>query len=139
MLKDPAEVTDWRPWVWKTARNAAIDQIRDRKRRGGPVAQIDAGDDEAPAPPTRAWARGPSQAGMWPAVWEAFTDALSERERTLLLADLDGASYAELAEDFGYANANSVSVTLTRIRRKLRAAYPTRRDVLDLLGDQRIY
>lgn len=64
---------------------------------------------------------------------------LSDRDAELLLAHLDGVPNAELAERFDLANAATVSVTLTRIRAKIRAAFPSMQ-LRELLGEvPRVY
>ena len=71
---------------------------------------------------------------MWSSVERVLLATLSDRDRQMLLAHVDGASHADLARDFGLADAASVATTLTRIRRKVRIAFPDRADVLELLG-----
>jgi len=127
-------LTNWRGWVARAARNRAIDQQR-RSRDG----YWDSERFEGSAPPKKMRSLGPSATGMWPSIWETLTATLNETEREMLLASLDGASNAEIATDFGYANANTVGVTLSRLRGKVRAAFVDRERVLDLLGVQRLY
>ena len=44
---------------------------------------------------------------------------LTEREAQLLIGSADGLSHAELAEQYGFASAGTVSQTISRARRKL--------------------
>ena len=77
---------------------------------------------------------------MWSSVERVLLKTLSDRDQQMLLAHVDGASHADLARDFGLADAASVATTLTRIRRKVRIAFPGRSDVLELLGPpSRVY
>ena len=133
---DLATLDNWRAWVNRVARNEAIDHLRrEEKYWHG----IDDRDISPSAPPKQMRDIGPSAAGMWPQILDKLTETLSEREREMLLASLDGASSADIAHDFGYANGRSVAVVLTRIRAKVRAAFSDRNEVLGLLGEQRIY
>lgn len=126
-------VRDWRAWVNRVARNLAIDRVRQWRPtyRGREI--------DPSAPPRSLTEVGPSGRAMWPRVWAELTKELSEREREMLLASLDGASNEDIAADFGYAGAGSAAVTLHRIRVKLRQTYADRRVMLKLLGVQRIY
>lgn len=132
LQQDVDNLDDWRAWVNRTARNRAVDH--GRRRRWADGRELDAS-----APPKHLREIGPSGAAIWPRVWAELTKTLTGTEREMLLASLDGASNAEIAEDFGYASANSAGVTLSRIRAKVRAAFTDREQVLGLLGIQRVY
>lgn len=127
--RDLSELRDWRSWVRTVARRRALDvQRRERRRR-----QI----LERGRIPTRL--PGPSDAGVRETSLAQVLAVLSDRDADLLLAQLDGASNAELAERFGLANAATVAVTLNRIRRRIRDAFPSQ-TLRELLGEvPRIY
>jgi len=129
LLKQDLDAIDnWRAWVNQAARNRAIDIVR----RGTDQGAL--WDDEVSAPPAALRASGTSAFGMWSSVEKVLLETLSNRDRELLLAHVDGASNAELARDFGLADAATVATTLSRIRRKVRAAFPGRAGILELLG-----
>ncbi|KQT01272.1 RNA polymerase sigma factor [Cellulomonas sp. Leaf395] len=128
LRQDIDSLENWRAWVNRAARNRSIDVVRAGwDARGLP-------DDGTSAPPVGMRDVGPSAVGIWDSVERTLLATLSDRDRQLLLAHVDGASHAELARDFGLADAASVATTLTRIRRKVRDAFPDRAGVLELLG-----
>lgn len=136
MAADAVEMGNWRGWVSTVARNAALDYLRRDQRHGGSLDDL----DFAARVPRDLWqTAGPSAAAVWPQIWSELTRALSERERELLHASLDGATNAELADSFGYASPAAVAVTMHRIRRKLRTSLADRERMLELLGVQRLY
>lgn len=124
-----SELRDWRSWVWTVARRRALDLVRQEEARRRILDQH----------PPRVRDVGPSEQGVRDAAMGQLLSVLSDRDAALLLAHLDGAANAELAELFGLASAATVSVTLTRIRAKIRAAFPSD-ELRDLLGEvPRVY
>ena len=124
-----SELRDWRSWVWTVARRRALDLARQEEGRRKVLDRHRARGRDV----------GPSAQGVRDAALARVLSVLSDRDAALLLAQLDGASNSELAERFGLANAATVSVTLTRIRGKIRDAFPSA-ELRELLGEvPRVY
>ena len=122
-------VDAWRGWVWTVAYRRALDLDAKEKRRRDIIEEQRPRDRDV----------GPSEQGMRDHAMEQVLSVLSDRDAALLLAQLDGVPNAELADRFGLANPASVSVTLTRIRRKIRESFPSA-DLREMLGDvPRVY
>jgi DNA-directed RNA polymerase specialized sigma24 family protein len=85
------------------------------------------------------WVLGPSAAGMRPQLMEHILEILSDQERAVVTRHLDGWSNAEIADEFGYASAQSVAVTISRARTKVRQRFDSRSQRDELLGPQRPY
>lgn len=127
--QDLSTLASWRSWVWTVAHRAALDLVRREKRRRQILEGYRPRDRDV----------GPSEQGMRDQVLAQVLSVLSDRDAALLLAHLDGVPNAELAKQFGLANAATVSVTLNRIRRRIRDAFPSA-DLRELLGDlPRVY
>jgi RNA polymerase sigma-70 factor (ECF subfamily) len=122
--QDLSTLDNWRGWVWTVARRRALDLVRRDHRRGDILREQRHRDRDL----------GPSAQGMRDHAMAQVLSVLSDRDEALLLAQLDGVPNAELAEQFGLANAATVSVTLNRIRGRIRAAFPSA-DLRELLGD----
>ncbi len=106
---------DPRPWLYRVTRNAAVDRIR--RRRLAPVPG-DIGDDHV-SPDT-----SPVHAAELSADLEMLQvglDRLSEQQRSaLVLRELSGLSYAEIAEVLDVSESN-VKVIIFRARKSLQA------------------
>lgn len=127
--QDGDGLRDWRGWVWTVARNRALDVLRQQQGRRDILERHKPRERDV----------GPSEQGMRDAVLSQVLSVLSDRDAEMLLASLDGVPNAELAERFGLANASTVAVTLSRIRRKIRDAFPSA-ELRALLGDMpRVY
>ena len=127
--QDLSELRDWRSWVWTVARRRALDLVRQEQGRRKILDQHRPRERDV----------GPSAQGVRDAALGQVLSVLSDRDAALLLAHLDGATNAELAERFGLANAATVSVTLTRVRAKIRDAFPSA-ELRELLGEvPRVY
>jgi len=122
--QDSSTLQNWRSWVWAVAHRAALDLVRQEGRRREILEGYRPRDRDV----------GPSEQGMRDHAMAQVLSVLSDRDAALLLAQLDGVPNAELAEQFGLANAATVSVTLNRIRGRIRAAFPSA-DLRELLGD----
>jgi len=115
--EDPAP-NDWRAWLNRVARNTAVDVGRHAARfdeKDGPEA-----DQDQLLRDFVLRVLSTSEAGMIEAGMAFVTSDLTGRDREMLLASVNGASNAELAEDFGLASPEVVAQTLYRIRRRLR-------------------
>ena len=108
--------TEFRAWVFRTARNLALDQLRTRAlhRRA-----LDVLERRAPAP-----AAGPAERTAAREFRGRFEDALRDLPEpyrsTFLLRDVEGLGYGEIAGVIG-CSEKTVSSRLSRARRWLRA------------------
>ena len=129
LRQDVDTLENWRAWVNRAARNRAIDVVRSGpgRERAARRRDLRATGRAARRRPQCRSASGTRSSGC---SWRRSPTAIG----SCSLAHVDGASHAELARDFGLADAASVATTLTRIRRKVRDAFPDRADVLELLG-----
>ena len=129
MEQDLETLDSWRSWVWTVARRRALDLVRRDDRRREILGEQRHRDRDV----------GPSAAGMRDHAMDQVLSVLSDRDAELLLAHLDGVPNGELAERFGLAGAATVSVTLTRIRKRIRDAFPSAQ-LRELLGEvPRVY
>ena len=111
--EDPDSLDNWRAWTTTVASRAAVDMLRDEANRG----RREAGYTPRGVKPTSA------QAVQFIALAQLLS-VLTDRESELFRASVvQGLSNGELAERFGYKNAASVAVTLTRIRQKLKGGH----------------
>jgi RNA polymerase sigma-70 factor (ECF subfamily) len=110
------EARRWRPWLYRIARNAALDAGRELSRRGGIAG---AGNPELPlgAPPS------PPQVLMADeqrhAVMEAIRSLPTIYREPFVLRHLQDWSYRSIAETMGIP-ADTVETRLVRARRLLR-------------------
>ncbi|WP_169748101.1 RNA polymerase sigma factor [Demequina rhizosphaerae] len=105
-------------YVARMAKFASIDQLRARKKEWVAVEEdLEWIEGIADAQP------GPSSVAARPEFFRLLLAPLSEKQRFVFLAALDGVPNAEIAERFGYADARSAAVTLTRIRQLIRAPF----------------
>ncbi len=140
---DPSTIANWQAWVTTAARRRALDVIRAEKRHGHAALDLFDGEDNPPgrAPlPRRLRALGASAEPVSRLALRSLATHLNDRERKVLWAHLDGWSNREIAQGLGYASADAVAVTLTRIRSKVRAAFPPGPERHLLLGETpRVY
>jgi RNA polymerase sigma factor (sigma-70 family) len=122
--EDPREP---RGWLFTVAGNLAKDEQRKVIRRRKHLAVIAGSATEADASPD-ALAEVEAQERREAA--RRALDALSERDREILLLWDAGLGYAEIAERMGLAKG-AVSTTLARGRQRLSAAYAGREEAND--------
>jgi RNA polymerase sigma factor (sigma-70 family) len=112
----------FKPWIYGIARNAAIDMLRTRSRRGREVGL----DVVADARQLMSPSSGPEEAvesKMAIADLRGAFGGLSElHHQILVMRELEGLSYAEIGARLGLSRA-SVESTLFRARRRLEAEY----------------
>jgi RNA polymerase sigma factor (sigma-70 family) len=139
---DLDEVDNWEAWVVTVTRNRCSDLLAAaRRHQNTPIDPDPSRADEQPDADIRIATRviGPSAAGMIGLLAAQITQVLSERERAVLMAHVDGWTNAEIAERFGYARAQSVAVIVSRAKRRVREQFATAAQRDDLINPQRVY
>ncbi len=118
------EPNRWRPWVYRLARNAAIDAGREWKRRRQRFQTLDA--EHANAEPANRREPGPGDARRESGVAEKHRMVLSAVKglpalyrEPFVLRHLSGWTYREIADVMGMP-VDSVETRLVRARRLLR-------------------
>lgn len=118
-------------WITRAITNLAIDDWRAEKRKAEHVEHREIRDREAVEHFLRMQGASASYAAMHSLaveqIWEELQNTLSERELRVLRLTASGHTNTEIAEELGYAGPDSVKVTVSRIRTKVRK-----------LGDERI-
>jgi len=117
------DVNRWRPWLYRLARNAAIDAGRERVRRRSRISSGEAAlsSQAVEKPADGAMIRDERQSGVLEAI-----QALQELYREpFVLRHLNDWSYQEIAELMGMP-VDSVETRLVRARRMLREALKDR-------------
>lgn len=117
--QEPGSIANPAAWANKVADNVCFTFAREGRRHGGSLSEEDDADAlEAfvtGGQPTSEGAIARQQAGRLIAM-------LSARERELVQLVVEGTPHADIAEAMGYANADSVKTTLSRLRKRLLAA-----------------
>lgn len=113
-LRDPAR---WRPWIYRLARNAAIDAGRDatRRRRRLQAFAVDAPAREAVEPTDHSVARDEQRQR----VMAALQGLPAMYREPFVLRHLNGWSYQQIADVMGMP-VDSIETRLVRARRMLR-------------------
>lgn len=125
-LRENGKAIEFRPWIFRIARNAAIDHLRARARRGTHVDfhAVDAAGTE-PAQLASA-AYGPEAAmenrQALVHLQGAFVGLTELHHQLLVLRELEGLSYDEIGERLGISRAQ-VESSLFRARRRLQNEY----------------
>jgi RNA polymerase sigma factor (sigma-70 family) len=135
-------IDNWEAWVVTATKNRCSDVMAAERRHGNEAAGTSTDlDGQGPDSLKRVgmWVVGPSAAAIRPQMLEHILAVLSDQERAIVARHLDGYSNADIAEEFGYASAQSVAVTITRARAKVRERFasPEERDAI--LNPQRPY
>ena len=125
-LRRSTEAIEFRPWIYRIARNGAIDHLRARARRGTHVDfhAVDA----AGAEPTQlaSAAHGPEAAAESREAIEhlqnAFVGLTEMHHQLLVMRELEGLSYDEIGERLGLSRSQ-VESSLFRARRRLEHEY----------------
>lgn len=117
-------------WITMTTQWLVLDLRKANRRRARPaaagdVAEIDVGGREALE---RFVADGvpasfPADADAAERIWQQLEQQLKPKELEILALVVDGVLYDEIARRLGYKNADTVKVTVSRIRRKLRGKF----------------
>ena len=115
-LRDPGR---WRPWLYRLARNAAVDAGRDSTRRKRAAERL------ADAPPSEGTDHGPGVAAEHGernrAVAEALAALPALYREPFVLRHVQGWSYRQISEVMGL-RIDTVETRLVRARRRLREA-----------------
>jgi RNA polymerase sigma-70 factor (ECF subfamily) len=98
-------------WLFQVAKNRVLDELRARERRPHPDALDDAGPIEVVDAP-------PERVEMIDAVWSAVASLNPDLKMALLLRDVVGLSYAEIAD--------SLEITLATVKWRI---YKAREEV----------
>jgi RNA polymerase sigma-70 factor (ECF subfamily) len=115
--QEPGSIENPAAWANTVAGNLCASLARSP---GRPQSEPD--DDDGPRALNRFLLRGSasSQGAIARAQASTLLAMLSPRERELVQLVAEDTSQAEIAEIMGYANADSVKVTLNRIRKKIK-------------------
>lgn len=76
------------------------------------------------------WVMGPSAAVMSKEMARLVLAVLTSKEQRMLLRQLEGASNDEIAAEFGYADARSAAVAISRAKKKVRDRFQDRAEIL---------
>lgn len=131
VLEKLAKLEVWpqheKAWIQTALKNALIDRKRlfDEKKRVDPPRIRNDKDPFAEAADIDEFFRQlasyqrTSETVFLTEIWRKLCDSMSEKEFLLLLAEKNGYSHKQIAEQLGYASAASVSQTLSRLRKKI--------------------
>ncbi|TET54955.1 MAG: sigma-70 family RNA polymerase sigma factor [Anaerolineales bacterium] len=116
---------DFKSWVYRIAGNLAVDSLR-RHKTEVPLPDWDAGETAAPEPADQRRDGDPERqaqaSDVRNAVWRALHELSDNYRRVLVLRELEGLSYTEIAAAAAMSLGN-VRVTLHRARRQFRDLY----------------
>lgn len=116
---------DFKSWVYRIAGNLAIDGLR-RYRTEVPLPDWDAGEATAPEPADDRSEADPEEearrAEVRQAVWRTLHQLQENYRQVLLLREVEGLSYREIADVLG-TSLDNVKVTLHRARLAFRDLY----------------
>lgn len=116
---------DFKSWVYRIASNMALDGLR-RYRHTVPLPDWDAGEATAPEPAEQRREADPqAQARLSEVragVWRAIHELPANYRQILILREIDGLAYREIAQVLDISLDN-VRVTLHRARNKFRDLY----------------
>ena len=115
-LRDPKQ---WRTWVYRLARNAAVDAGRDRKRQRRLAREV--GELKLVRPSVESAGESAVRQEQRAAVLEAIGSLSVLYREPFVLRHLQGWSYQEIADVMGMP-VDTVETRLVRARRLLRAA-----------------
>lgn len=138
---DLDEVANPDAWVVRVSTNRCADVMAAAKRHAQePIDRPDSdADGDAAATRTFMAVVGPSARAIDPLVVAHALAELSDREKQLLLRHGHGWTNGELAEEFGYASAQSVAATIARAKARVRERFESRPSREQLLNPQRVY
>jgi RNA polymerase sigma-70 factor (ECF subfamily) len=98
-------------WLFQVAKHRVVDELRSRERRGRPVLELDS------APQLQLAVAAPDADDGMDAVWHAIDGLSVDLKMALLLRDLVGLSYAEIAD--------ALDTTLTTVKWRIYKARET--------------
>src|SRR3954470_13795562 len=124
-LRKSSETIEFRPWIYRIARNGAIDHLRARARRGTHV-DFHAVEAAGVEPTQLVCAHGPEAAAESREAIEhlqnSFVGLTEMHHQLLVLRELEGLSYDEIGERLGLSRSQ-VESSLFRARRRLEHEY----------------
>lgn len=116
---------DFKSWIYRIASNLALDGLR-RYQHTIPMPDWDSGEAPAPEPADQRRESNPEEqarlAETRAAVWRTIHQLPEHYRQVLLLREMDGLSYSEIAGVLGIS-LDSVRVTLHRARTEFRELY----------------
>jgi RNA polymerase sigma-70 factor (ECF subfamily) len=116
---------DFKSWVYRIAGNLALDGLR-RYRREAPLPDWDGGEATAPEPADQRREGAPEDqahlAEVRAAVWRTIHQLPESYRQVLILREIDGLAYNEIAGVLG-VTLDNVRVTLHRARLQFRDLY----------------
>ena len=118
-----------RAWLYKVATNAALQDARTRGRRRNLLARVLPGEGDATRPPAAAAPLDVLEADERRRAVRAALDALSTRDRTVLLMREEGFTHQEIAAAVG-TTTGSVGTMIARALDKLARQLPADRESL---------
>ncbi len=125
-MRETQQMIAFRPWIYGIARNAAIDHLRARSRRGAEVdlhaVEVtlgDSGRSSSTAPGPEAALESKQTMQDLQGAFGGLTDA---HHQILILRELEGLSYDKIGERLGMSRSQ-VESTLFRARRRLEEEY----------------
>jgi RNA polymerase sigma-70 factor (ECF subfamily) len=114
---------EFRPWLMRIVANACRDVLRSQKRRPSVSLDMTNDDDDAPALQIADTAAGPEEQLLRREMQQTIATALftipAEQREVIVLSDIEGLSYQEIAEITGI-NIGTVKSRLNRARMRLR-------------------
>lgn len=124
-MRETQQTIAFKPWIYGIARNAAIDHLRARSRRGAEVdlhaveVTLDSGRSSSTAAGPEAALESKQTMQDLQGAFGGLTDA---HHQILILRELEGLSYDEIGERLGMSRSQ-VESTLFRARRRLEEEY----------------
>ncbi len=112
------------PWLRAIVRNATIDALRERKRRGDREVAVEAA-DLLPDPASRERDAGAIEEGLSPELADALAGLPDKQREAVVLVQLEGLSVAEAAARVGITSG-ALKVRAHRGYRALRARLGTK-------------
>lgn len=115
----------FKAWLLRIVTNACYDELRRQKRRPSSSLEALYVVDEAPddpgliAPPAESPESYAQRQELWRAIQAGLTTLPADQRITLVLSDVQGMSYDEIAETMG-TNLGTVKSRLSRARARLR-------------------
>lgn len=111
-------------WLYKLATNLCIDELRKRKRKADTVLLEEAISEADGNTPEENAILKDTQSQVWQAI-----NSLKEKEKAIIiLRDIEGVSYKEIAEILGYS-LGRVKSRIHEARQKLKAVLETETDL----------